>query len=89
MHCEEQLRMTRKCLEVIRKYGFGVAVQTKSDRILQDINLLEEINRNAKCVVEITLTTYDDALCSILEPNVCNTKRRIEVTIHQKIWQCV
>ena len=79
MHCEEQLRMTRKCLEVIRKYGFGAAVQTKSDRILQDIDLLEEINRNAKCVVEITLTTYDDDLCSILEPNVCNTKRRIEV----------
>ena len=27
----------------------------------------------------MTLTTYDDKLCSILEPNVCNTKRRIEV----------
>ena len=27
----------------------------------------------------MTLTTYDDNLCRILEPNVCNTKRRIEV----------
>ena len=27
----------------------------------------------------MTLTTWDDELCSILEPNVCNTKRRIEV----------
>ena len=27
----------------------------------------------------MTLTTYDDDLCRILEPNVCNTKRRIEV----------
>ena len=27
----------------------------------------------------MTLTTYDDALCRILEPNVCNTRRRIEV----------
>ncbi|MBQ6654532.1 MAG: radical SAM protein [Erysipelotrichaceae bacterium] len=79
MHCEEKLRLTRRCLEVIRKYGFGVAIQTKSDRILQDIDLLDEINRAAKCVVQITLTTYDDELCSILEPNVCNTKRRIEV----------
>ena len=51
----------------------------KSDRILRDIDLLEEINRSAKCVVQVTLTTYDDDLCSILEPNVCNTKRRIEV----------
>lgn len=79
MHCEEELRLTRKCLGIINRYGFGAAIQTKSDRILQDIDLLDEINRTAKCVVQMTLTTYDDDLCSILEPNVCNTKRRIEV----------
>jgi DNA repair photolyase len=79
MHCEASLGLTRKCLEIIRQYGFGVAIQTKSDRILRDIDLLEEINRSAKCVVQMTLTTYDDALCSILEPKVCNTKRRIQV----------
>jgi len=79
MHCEEELQLARRCLEIILKYGFGVAIQTKSDRILRDIDLLDEINRAAKCVVQITLTTYDDDLCRILEPNVANTKRRIEV----------
>ena len=79
MHCEEELGLTRKCLEIILRYGFGAAVITKSDRILRDIDLLEEINRESKCVVQMTLTTYDDDLCRILEPNVCNTKRRIEV----------
>lgn len=79
MHCEEKLGLTRKCLEIILKYGFGAAVQTKSDRILRDIDLLDRINQTAKCVVQMTLTTYDDDLCKILEPNVCNTKRRIEV----------
>ena len=79
MHCEEELQLTKKCLEIILKYGFGAAIQTKSDRILRDIDLLSEINRSAKCVVQMTLTTYDDDLCRILEPNVCNTKRRIEV----------
>ena len=79
MHCETELRMTRKCLEIIEKYGFGLAIQTKSDRILEDIDLLDSINRKAKCVVQITLTTYDEKLCSILEPNVCNTQRRIGV----------
>lgn len=79
MHCEEQLKLTGKCLEIILRYGFGLAIQTKSDRILRDIDLLDEINKNAKCVVQMTLTTYDDKLCNILEPNVCNTKRRIEV----------
>ena len=79
MHCEEQLGLTRKCLEIILRHGFGVAIQTKSDRILRDIDLLEEINRETKSVVQMTLTTYDDELCRIVEPNVCNTKRRIEV----------
>ena len=79
MHCEEQLGLTRKCLEIILRHGFGVAIQTKSDRILRDIDLLDEINREAKAVVQMTLTTYDDDLCRIVEPNVCNTKRRIEV----------
>ena len=79
MHCEENLRLTRKCLEIILENDFGVAIQTKSDRILRDIDLLAKINRSAKCVVQMTLTTYDDDLCHILEPNVCITKRRIEV----------
>ena len=79
MHCEEELKLTEKCLEIIHKYGFGAAIQTKSDRILKDIDLLADINRDSKCVVQITLTTYDDDLCKIIEPNVCNTKRRIEV----------
>ena len=79
MHCEESLGLTRRCLEVILKHGFGAAIQTKSDRILRDIDLLEEINRSAKCVVQITLTTFDSALCRMLEPNVCDTARRIEV----------
>lgn len=79
MHCEENLRLTRKCLEIILENDFGVAIQTKSDRILRDIDLLAKINRSAKCVVQMTLTTYDDDLCHILEPNVCITKRCIEV----------
>ncbi len=79
MHCEEELGLTRKCLEIILQYGFGVAIQTKSDRILRDIDLLCEINQKSKCVVQMTLTTYDDDLCSIIEPHVCTTKRRIEV----------
>ncbi len=79
MHCEEKLGLMRKCLEIISKYEFGVSPLTKSDMILRDIDLLDEINRKAKTVVQMTLTTYDDDLCRILEPNVCNTKRRIEV----------
>lgn len=79
MPCEEKFCLMRRCLEIISRYEFGVSPLTKSDMILRDIDLLDEINRKAKTVVQMTLTTYDDDLCKILEPNVCNTKRRIEV----------
>ena len=79
MHCEEQLKLTRRCLELIDEYEFGVTVQTKSDRILRDLDLLTSINRKARCVVQMTLTTYDEELCRIVEPKVCTTRRRYEV----------
>ena len=79
MHCEEELQLMRKCLELIDQYGFGVTVQTKSDRVLRDLDLLTSIHRKAKCVVQMTLTTYDEELCRIVEPQVCTTRRRYEV----------
>lgn len=79
MHCEEQLGLTRKCLEVIERYDFGLTILTKSNRILRDLDLLKRIHRKTKCVVQMTLTTYDEDLCRILEPNVCTTKERYEV----------
>lgn len=95
MHCEETLGHTRKCLEMIDKYNCGVTVITKSDRILRDIDLFGQINRHSKAVVQITLTTYDEALCRIIEPNVCTTKRRYEVLkecqrrgIPTVVWLC-
>ena len=39
---KKELRLTRKCLEIIYEYGFGVTVLTKSDMILDDIAISEE-----------------------------------------------
>ena len=76
---EKELGLTRRCLELIDEYGFGLAIQTKSDLILRDLDLLKSIHRKTKCVVQITLTTHAEALCRKLEPHVCTTKRRAEV----------
>lgn len=78
MHCEEKLRLTRRCLEIIEKYGFGATLITKSNRVLRDLDLLKQINEKSKAVVQMTLTTYDEALCKIIEPNVCTTRERFE-----------
>lgn len=84
MHCETELMLMRRCLEIIKREGFGVAVQTKSDRILRDIDLYDDINRSAKAVIQMTLTTYDEDLCRIIEPNVCTTRRRFETLLEFK-----
>ncbi|MBO7136809.1 MAG: radical SAM protein [Spirochaetaceae bacterium] len=76
---EKDLRLMRSCLEIIEKHNFGAAVQTKSDLVLRDLDILERINRKSKAVVQITLTTADDSLCCIIEPGVCPTSRRFEV----------
>ena len=95
IHLEQKLGHTRKCLEIINSYGFGLAIQTKSARILRDLDLLKEINNKSKCVVQMTLTTYDEDLCKIIEPNVSTTKERFEVLkvmrdngIPTVVWLC-
>lgn len=75
----ETLQMTRHALELIYTHGFGLAIQTKSDRILRDLDLISKINQRSKAVVQMTLTTHDDALCRILEPNVSVTSKRVAV----------
>ena len=92
---EERLGLTRQCLEIIEKYGFGVTVLTKSDRVLRDIELLERIHRRAKAVVQMTMTTFDEDLCRMLEPNVSTTRQRFEALkvlqtagIPTVVWLC-
>lgn len=84
IHLEMSLEITKKCLEIIYRYKCGLAIQTKSNRILRDIELIDKINQKAKAVVEMTLTTFDENLCKIIEPNVSTTKERFEVLMECK-----
>lgn len=95
IHQEMELNLMGRSLELIEKYGFGVAVQTKSDRILRDLELYRRINEKTKAVVQMTLTTADDELCRILEPNVAVTSRRVavlkafrEAGVPTVVWLC-
>lgn len=95
LSAEEELKITRRCLEIIERYRFGAALLTKSDLIMRDIELLDSINRAAGTYVQMTLTTADETLCRIVEPNVCTTARRFEVLCEMRergiptvIWFC-
>jgi len=84
MHCEKDLLHTRKCLEIVDRYGFGFTLITKSALVLRDIDLIKNINDKSKAVVQMTLTTFDEKLCRILEPNVSTTKQRFDTLMKLK-----
>lgn len=78
MPLERELRYTRRALELIEKHGFGATLITKSTQVLDDLDLFKRIHKQAKCVIQMTLTTSDETLCRIIEPNVSTTKERIK-----------
>ena len=95
MPLEAQLEYTRKALLLIEKYGFGATLITKSDRVLRDLDIIKRINQKTKAVVQMTLTTADEALCKLVEPNVSTTKQRFEAlkilrdnNIPTVVWLC-
>lgn len=92
---ESKMGNVRKALALANQYGFGFTLITKSDRVLRDLDLLKAINDKTKCVVQMTLTTYDEDLCKKIEPNVCTTKKRVETLkkLHEAgiptiVWLC-
>lgn len=92
---ESEIGNVRKALSLAYQYGFGFTLITKSSRVLKDLDLLKGINSKTKCVVQMTLTTYDEDLCKKLEPNVSTTRERFEVLkelsnagIPTVVWLC-
>lgn len=75
---EKELEYVRKSLKLIDRYGFGFTCITKSDLVLRDLDLLKSINNKSRAVVQMTMTTYDEELCRILEPNVSTTFERFK-----------
>lgn len=92
---ESKIGNVRKALALANQYGFGFTLITKSDRVLRDLDLLKSINDKTKCVVQMTLTTYDEDLCKKIESNVSTTKERVaapkrlhEAGIPTVVWLC-
>jgi len=73
---EQQMRLTRNALELINAFGFGVAIDTKSALVARDTDVLQDIKVHSPVIVKLTVTTSDDALCMMLEPNVASSSER-------------
>jgi DNA repair photolyase len=72
---EADLQMTRRALEIIARFRFPVHILTKSDLVLRDLDLLQQINA-VYAAVSFTVTTADDELASSVEPGAPLPSRR-------------
>ncbi len=77
MPVEREYQLTRKALLLMIKYKFPVHIITKSDLVLRDIDLLKEISK-IYASVSVTITTTDDNLSRIIEPNAPTSSKRFE-----------
>ena len=75
---EEELLLTRHALELIDAYDCGVAVDTKSDLIVRDIDLYQSIQAHSPVICKITVTTVDEELAAKVEPRAPSPARRLE-----------
>lgn len=64
---EKKFGLTRKALELIADFNYPVHVTTKSNLILRDIDILEEINK-IYTSVSMTITTTNEELARKVEP---------------------
>jgi len=77
---ERRYEITLGILEELAKHpGLDLAIITKSNLILRDLNLLREISRVSKLSVSITVTTLDADLARILEPRAPRPDLRMDV----------
>lgn len=70
---ERKLGLTRKCLQLFKRFGWKILLVTKSDLVTRDLDVLKE-----DCVVSMTITTLDPELALKLEPNAPSPLHRIE-----------
>ena len=75
---EQELQVTRKALMLLEEFGFGVSIDTKSPLIVRDKDIIKQIAQKHSAIVKITITTADDTLSKVIEPNVAVSSKRFE-----------
>ena len=74
---ENKYKNTRKCLEVLNKHNYPVHIITKSNIVLNDLDLLDNIGKNTWCSISLTITTLNEELSKFLEKHAINPQARL------------
>jgi DNA repair photolyase len=77
---ENNLRLSRGCLEILKKRGLRVQIVTKSDLVVDDADLISSMD----AMVAVTITTLKESLCKKLEPGTVSPERRLNAITRLK-----
>ncbi len=75
---ERRLGLTRRILGVLSDFNHPVAIITKSNLVLRDIDIVASMAERGLASVGISITTLDRGLARRLEPRAPTPARRIE-----------
>ncbi len=75
---EKKYNLTRRLLEILRDYKMPVSVMTKSDLVLGDLDLLEDIAETSWCNVSFSVSTMDEKISNIFEPRASRPSKRLK-----------
>lgn len=75
---ERELKLTRRCLEVLHDCDHPVSIVTKSALIERDLDLLAPMAARGLAEVFLTVTTLDRDIARRLEPRASAPQRRLE-----------
>jgi DNA repair photolyase len=81
---EQQYRVTRKTLETLASLRQPCVILTKSPKVMEDLPLLQEMNRESFAIVVTTVVTVDGSLAQLLEPDAPPVAQRIEAITRLK-----
>ena len=80
---ERRFEVTRAILEELARHqGLDLGIITKGNLILRDLDVLHQIARNNRLMVNVTITTLNVNLARILEPRAPRPDLRME-TVRQ------
>ncbi len=73
--CESEYRQTRQVLELMHKNDFSASILTKSDLVLRDMDLLQNMETAS---VSFSLAFNDDSTRRLFEANTMDNEKRIK-----------
>ena len=71
---EKRYVLTRRCLEIMKRHSWPVRIQTRSPLVLRDMDIIKDA---VDFEVGLTVTTSDDKIRKLFEPNAPPIKDRI------------